>query len=143
MRSSQYGFVKGHSRLILFASGSWSEYAECAENSVALKPSSLSFADAAAVPLAGVTALQALRRYRGSLSGKTVFVPAGCKLCYVLQRGWYPTNRFAYKVGGAGSFACQLAKNVFGASKVITTVSTSKVDKVPELLGEGIVDRSS
>jgi NADPH:quinone reductase-like Zn-dependent oxidoreductase len=39
-------------------------------------------------------------------------------------------------------FACQLAKNVFHAGKVITTVSTSKVPKVPELLGEGVVDES-
>lgn len=44
-------------------------------------------------------------------------------------------------VSGTGSFACQLAKNVFGAGKVITTVSTSKVPKVPALLGEGVVDQ--
>ncbi|KAG5996442.1 hypothetical protein E4U43_002854 [Claviceps pusilla] len=77
--------------------------------------------DAAAIPLAAMTALQALRRYKGSLSGKTVFIPAG--------------------LSGTGSFACQLAKNVFGAGKVITTVSTSKVPKVPALLGEGVVDQ--
>jgi NADPH:quinone reductase-like Zn-dependent oxidoreductase len=45
-------------------------------------------------------------------------------------------------VGGTGIFACQLAKNIFKAGKVITTVSTNKVDKVEELLGEGIVDES-
>lgn len=45
-------------------------------------------------------------------------------------------------VGGTGAYACQLAKNVFKAGKVITTVSTSKVPKVPELLGEGVVDES-
>lgn len=39
-------------------------------------------------------------------------------------------------------FACQLAKHVFRAGKVITTVSTSKIPKVPELLGEGTVDES-
>jgi NADPH:quinone reductase-like Zn-dependent oxidoreductase len=39
-------------------------------------------------------------------------------------------------------FACQLAKNIFKAGEVITTVSTSKVPKVKELLGEGIVDQS-
>lgn len=46
-------------------------------------------------------------------------------------------------VSGTGAYACQLAKNVFGAGKVITTVSTSKVPKVPELLGEGVVDEST
>lgn len=46
-------------------------------------------------------------------------------------------------VGGTGSFACQLAKNVFHAGKVITTVSTAKVLRVPELLGEGTVDEST
>lgn len=59
--------------------GAWSEYAKCAERYVALKPKSLSFGDAAALPLAGMTALQVFRQYEGSLEGKTVFVPAGCK----------------------------------------------------------------
>lgn len=46
------------------------------------------------------------------------------------------------KVSGTGLFACQLAKNVFHAGKVITTVSTSKMEKVNELLGGGTVDQS-
>lgn len=45
-------------------------------------------------------------------------------------------------VSGTGIFACQMAKNVFKAGKVITTVSTSKIDKVAELLGKGVVDQS-
>lgn len=63
--------------------GAWSEYAKCDERYVALKPKSLSFGDAAALPLAGMTALQVFRQYEGSLEGslegKTVFIPAGCK----------------------------------------------------------------
>lgn len=43
-------------------------------------------------------------------------------------------------VSGTGLFACQLAKNVFHAGKVITTVSTAKMAKVKELLGKGTVD---
>ncbi|KAG6182833.1 hypothetical protein E4U46_005903 [Claviceps purpurea] len=101
--------------------GAWAHYAKCPERYVAHKPKSISFEEAAAIPLAALTALQGLRKYEGSLSGKTVFVPAG--------------------LSGTGSFACQLAKNVFGAGKVITTVSTSKVAKVPVLLGEGVVDQ--
>ncbi|PHH58486.1 hypothetical protein CDD82_2951 [Ophiocordyceps australis] len=73
------------------------------------------------MPLAGVTALQVLNKYKGSLQGKTVFIPAG--------------------LSGTGVAACQLAKNVFHVGKVITTVSTSKIAKVPELLGEGVVDQ--
>ncbi|OAQ68690.1 alcohol dehydrogenase [Pochonia chlamydosporia 170] len=100
--------------------GAWSQFAKCPESYVALKPASLSFDAAASLPLAAMTAFQALNKYKGSLVGKTVFVPAG--------------------LSGTGSYACQLAKNVFGAGKVITTVSTSKVPKVPELLGDGVVD---
>lgn len=58
--------------------GAWSELAKTTEDFVALKPLSLSMEDAASIPLAAMTALQALRRYSGDLAGKTVFVPAGC-----------------------------------------------------------------
>ncbi|KAB8262371.1 chaperonin 10-like protein [Aspergillus pseudonomiae] len=101
--------------------GAWSEYAKCPEEFIALKPPSLSFESAAAIPLAATTAFQALQKYNGDLSGKTVFVPAG--------------------LGGTGLYACQLAKHVFHAGKVITTVSTSKIPKVDELLGKGTVDQ--
>ncbi|CEJ59347.1 hypothetical protein PMG11_07975 [Penicillium brasilianum] len=100
--------------------GTWSELAKTTEDFVALKPKSLSMEDSASIPLAAMTALQALRGYPGSLEGKTVFIPAG--------------------LSGTGLFACQLAKNVFKAGKVITTVSTSKVPQVKELLGDGVVD---
>ncbi|KAJ5086826.1 hypothetical protein NUU61_008133 [Penicillium alfredii] len=55
-----------------------SEFVTCAEEYIGLKPPSLSFEEAASIPLAAMTALQALRKYRGDLAGKTVFVPAGC-----------------------------------------------------------------
>lgn len=100
--------------------GSWAEYAKTMEKVVAVKPKNIALSDAAAIPLATMTALQALKKYRGSLEGKTVFIPGG--------------------LSGTGAAACQLAKNVFKAGKVITTVSTAKVAKVPELLGEGVVD---
>lgn len=45
-------------------------------------------------------------------------------------------------MGATGAYACQLAKNVFRAGKVITTVSTAKIPKVPQLLGENVVDES-
>lgn len=52
------------------------------------------------------------------------------------------SNEIYYLVSGTGAFACQLAKNVFHAGKVITTVSTSKIPKVPALLGKATVDQS-
>ncbi|KAF6530420.1 hypothetical protein HZS61_001732 [Fusarium oxysporum f. sp. conglutinans] len=110
-----------YTRLPEVGRGAWSEFAKCPDRYVSLKPKVLSFADAASLPLAGVTALQVLGQYRGSLEGKTVFIPGG--------------------LSGTGAIACQLAKNVFHAGKVITTVSTSKIPKVPELLGEGTVDQ--
>ena len=39
-------------------------------------------------------------------------------------------------------FACQLAKHAFKAGRVITTVSTPKIPKVKELLGDDTVDES-
>jgi phosphopantothenoylcysteine synthetase/decarboxylase len=86
-----------------------------------------------------MTALQALRRYKGDLAGKTVFVPAG-RTNSITPFSQLYSNKIP--VSGTGLFACQLAKHVFKAGKVITTVSTSKIDKVSELLGEGIVDES-
>ncbi|KAJ4153609.1 hypothetical protein LMH87_010091 [Akanthomyces muscarius] len=101
--------------------GAWAEFAVCPERFIALKPKNLSFGDAASLPLAALTALQAMREYKGSLEGKTIFIPAG--------------------LGGTGAYGLQIAKNIFKAGKVITTVSTSKVPKVHELLGESVVDQ--
>ncbi|KAJ9207176.1 hypothetical protein DTO164E3_450 [Paecilomyces variotii] len=109
-----------YARLPEISRGSCSEFVRCSEEHIGLKPPSLSFEEAASIPLAAMTALQALREYRGDLAGKTVFVPAG--------------------LSGTGLFACQLAKNVFNAGMVITTVSTAKIPKVKDLLGENTVD---
>ncbi|KAK9375660.1 chaperonin 10-like protein [Lipomyces chichibuensis] len=100
--------------------GAFQEYVVASSKTVALKPTNLTFEEAASLPLASLTSLQGLLAVKGGLKDKTVFVTAG--------------------LSGTGSAACQLAKNVFGAAKVITTVSTSKVARIPELLGEGVVD---
>jgi NADPH:quinone reductase-like Zn-dependent oxidoreductase len=64
--------------LLKHNSGSCSEFVRCSEEHIALKLPRLSFEEAASIPLAAMTAHQALRLYRGDLSGKIVFVPAGC-----------------------------------------------------------------
>ena len=92
--------------------------------SIAALPPSLTFTEAASLPAVSNTVLCSLLRAEkelpGGLKGKTVLVPAG--------------------LSGTGSIALQLLKPVFGAGKVITTVSTKKVALVEKLLGEGLVD---
>jgi len=103
--------------------GAVAEYALSTESATALKPESLDFVSAAAIPLAALTALQSMQHadkaLPGGLKGKTVFIPAG--------------------MSGTGSFAVQLAKNVFGVGKVITTLSTKKIAQAEKIWGsEGI-----
>lgn len=106
-------------------SGAASEYVCVSASTIAHQPASVTSIAAASVPVVGLTALHAFdyaeRTIPGGLRGKTVFVNAG--------------------LSGTGSVAVQLAKHVFGAARVITTVSTRKVPRVPELLGEGTVDQ--
>ncbi|KAH8593925.1 chaperonin 10-like protein [Bisporella sp. PMI_857] len=88
-------------------------------------PEGLSFEQAASLPVSAHTAIQALTRIDselpGGLKGKTVFVTAG--------------------LGGIGCVALQLLKPVFGAGKVITTLSTGKINLLPTILGDGLVDQ--
>ena len=97
--------------------GGFAEYATAEENTLVLKPKNLTFEQAAAVPLASVTALLALR---------TGAIVAGDR---VLING---------ASGGVGTFALQLAKS-FGA--VVTAVcSSSKVEMVRSLGADFVVD---
>ncbi len=101
------------------------QYCLSLEEYAALKPASLSFTEAAAVPMVGLTALQAFniaeKQLPGGLKGKTIFVTAG--------------------LSGTGHLGVQLAKNIFGAGKVITTLSTGKIPKIKEYLAESIPDQ--
>lgn len=105
-------------------SGTMAEYCLSTASATALKPDSMSFVDAASIPLVGLTVLQVIRRAEaelGGLKGKTVYVPGG--------------------LSGTGNVAVQLLKNVFGVKKVITTLSTGKMERAKELFkgGEGEV----
>ena len=85
----------------------------------------LSFEESASLAISTHTALRALDKINdsmpGCLKGKTVLVTAG--------------------LGGIGSVALQLLKPVFGAGKVVTTLSTGKIPLLSGLLGEGLVDQ--
>ena len=81
--------------------GTYAEYVAVEEELVALKPKSISFEEAASVPLAGLTAWQCLVDYGQIKQGDKVLIHAGS--------------------GGVGSFGIQIAKS-FGAH-VLSTAS--------------------
>ncbi len=81
--------------------GAFAEYAVVHEEHAARMPASLDFPSAAAVPLAALTALQALRDELHLSAGHRVFIPGGA--------------------GGVGTFAIQIAKHL--GAQVATTAS--------------------
>ncbi len=98
--------------------GGYAEYVAVREPAVAPKPANMSFEEAAAVPLAGLTALQALRDDAGLTSGQRVVVVGAS--------------------GGVGHYAVQIAR-AMGAA-VTGVCSTANVDLARELGAERVVD---
>jgi NADPH:quinone reductase-like Zn-dependent oxidoreductase len=99
--------------------GGYAEQVALRADLCARKPRNLSFAEAAAVPLAGLTAWQGLFDHGRLEAGQTVLIHGGA--------------------GGVGHFAVQFAK-VRGA-RVITTVSSRDVGFVRTLGADLIIDR--
>jgi NADPH:quinone reductase-like Zn-dependent oxidoreductase len=101
------------------ASGaSWAEYACTRDHRLAPKPANLSFEEAAGVPVAAITALQALRDKGRVQPGQKVLINGAS--------------------GGVGTFAVQIAKS-FGA-EVTGVCSTRNVDLVRSLGADRVVD---
>ena len=98
--------------------GSWAEYAAAREVRLVPKPANVSFEEAASVPIAAITALQALRNHGGVQRGQKVLINGAS--------------------GGVGPFAVQLAKS-FGA-EVTAVCSTAKVDQTRSLGADRVVD---
>ena len=105
------------------ARGAFAEYAFAAESKLALKPENVTFEQAASAPIAGLTALQGLRR--GGL-GDGAQIPSTRK---VLING---------AGGGVGTFAVQIAKS-FGA-EVTGVCSAGKVEMVGSLGADHVMD---
>jgi NADPH:quinone reductase-like Zn-dependent oxidoreductase len=99
--------------------GAFAEYVFARARSVAQKPAAVSFEDAAAVPIAALTALQAIRDKGQLKPGQKVLINGAS--------------------GGVGTFAVQIAK-ALGAGDVTAVCSTSKVDLVRSLGADHAVD---
>jgi NADPH:quinone reductase-like Zn-dependent oxidoreductase len=101
-----------------FRIGTFAEFVAVKEASLALKPKGLKMAEAASIPLVGLTAWQALVEKAKLKKGQKVFIQAGS--------------------GGVGTFAIQLAKHL-GAT-VATTTSTANVELVKSLGADVVID---
>jgi NADPH:quinone reductase-like Zn-dependent oxidoreductase len=98
--------------------GAFAEYACVVEDKLALKPANISFEDAAAVPVAAISALQGLRDKGRIQRGHKVLVDGAS--------------------GGVGTFAVQMAKS-FGA-EVTAVCSTRNVDTVRSIGADHVID---
>lgn len=107
--------VLAYARKDVVGGGTVAELVSVPVRTAAHKPAGVSFTDAAALPLAGLTALQSIRR-AGVQSGQTVLIHAAA--------------------GGVGSFATQLA--VLAGARVIGTASEANHDYLRSLGAEPI-----
>jgi len=98
--------------------GTYADYAIVDATLAALKPSNQTFAEAAAVPLAGLTAYQALFDHGDLKAGQKVLIHAGA--------------------GGVGTYAIQLAKAA--GAYVITTASPRNHELLRTLGADEVID---
>ncbi len=116
--------VFGYVRKDWVQGGTFAELVAAPVRTLARKPASLSFEEAAAIPLAGLTAYQTIQR-AGVSQGQTVLVHAAA--------------------GGVGGFAVQIARSL--GARVIGTASERNHDHLRDLgaepvtYGDGLVDR--
>src|SRR6266513_4125523 len=99
-------------------SGGYAQYAVVTEREAAPKPKSLTYVEAAAVPIVAITAWQALIDTAKLSTGQTVLIHGGS--------------------GGVGTFAIQIAK--VRRAKVIATASTANQDLLKQLGADVAID---
>lgn len=99
--------------------GAYAQFVCVKADDVALKPKNLSFIEAAAIPVDGITAHQALVDELHVETGQSVLIAGGA--------------------GGVGTLAVQIAAKVLGA-RVIATAGTANLDYVRKLGAAEVVD---
>jgi NADPH:quinone reductase-like Zn-dependent oxidoreductase len=98
--------------------GAFAEYASVSEDALAPKPTNLTFEQAAAVPMAGMVALQALRDHGNVRAGQNVLINGAS--------------------GGIGTFAVQIAKSL--GAEVTGVCSTRNVEMVRSIGADHVID---
>ncbi len=98
--------------------GAAAEYGAAREDKIALKPSNATFEEAAAMPIAAVTALQAVRDKAHVQAGQKVLVNGAS--------------------GGVGTFAVQIAKAL--GAEVTAVTSTKNIDLVKKIGADHVID---
>lgn len=98
--------------------GGFAEYVSVPESALVSKPAAMTFEEAAAIPMAAVTALQGLRDIGQIQPGQKVLINGAS--------------------GGVGTFAVQIAK-LFGA-EITAVCSTSKMDQTRSLGADHVID---
>ncbi len=115
-----YGCLEGCGKSGL-ATGAFAEYVRVPERNLALMPPSLSFAEAAALPMAAVTALQALRDGAQLTKGQSVLIHGAS--------------------GGVGLFALQIAKALGVCSaKSVATLASLGADHIIDYQKESAIN---
>lgn len=102
------------------ARGAFADYAVAAADKLALKPANLTFGQAAAVPVAGTTALQGMRDVAQVTPGQKVLINGAS--------------------GGVGTFAVQVAKGL--GAEVTAVCSTKNVDLLRTIGADHVIDYS-
>lgn len=98
--------------------GGFAEYACVREDKLVLKPTAMTFEQAAAVPVAGITALQALRDHGRIKEGHQILINGAS--------------------GGVGTFAIQIAKAL--GAKVTGVCSGKNVEMVRSIGADHVID---